>query len=104
MDSAKTEKRLSAKVKAAKNAMKDFKSDAELYDAAYYSLLLSYFQFVDYASKKQVAAKNFSSYRKKILDSKDDFLKNKFCDKKRRSYIALIGPFSGLLYKTFRRF
>lgn len=104
MDSAKTEKRLSAKVKAAKNAMKEFKSDAELRDAAHYSLLLAYFQFVDYASRKQIASKNFISYRKKILDNKDAFLKNKYCDKKRRSYIALISPFSGLLYKTFRRF
>ena len=104
MDATKTEKRLSAKVKAAKNAIKDFKNESDLYDAAYYSLLLSYFQFVDFASKKKIPSKNFAVYRNKILDKKDEFLRNKYCDEKRRLYISLLGPFSGFLYKTFRKF
>ena len=104
MDSANTEKRLSAKVRAAHEAMDLFKNDKELFAAAEYSLLLAYFQFIDYASRKKISSKNFENYSKKVLSKKEAFLNNPFCDKKRRSYIAALSPLSGFFYRAFRRF
>jgi len=103
MGTAKTMKRLQTKIRAAKEAMEYFKNDKELFMAAEYSLLLAYFQMIDYASRKEIAPKNFEIYSQKVLEKKDKFLKNPYCDKKRRSYIAALGPLSGRFYKAFRK-
>lgn len=99
----KNEIRLRAKTAAAKNALREFKKDTELTNAANFSLLLSYFQFIDFSIKKKVPKKYFEMYRKKIIKDKKAFLKNPFCDKKRHFYIILITIFSGRFYKLFRK-
>ena len=104
MGSSETTKRLNAKLTAAKNSINEFKNDAELSSAANYSLLLSYFQFIDYSARNEIGEKYFLSFRKKILKDKKSFLKNPYCDAKRRLYIFLLRLFNGKIYRLFRHF
>ncbi len=104
MGTSKTMQRLLIKIRAAEEAIEFFANDKELKLAAEYSLLLAYFQMIDYAARKEIDPKNFDIYSKKVLEKKDSFLNNPFCDKKRRGYIAALTPLSGFFYRTFRKF
>ena len=102
MSEANTILRLKTKVSAAKNAIKLFSKDAELFEASNYSLLLSYLQFIDFSVRKEISIEYFYKYKKLILDKKNYFLKNDFMDTKRRLYIILLSFWDGRLYRILR--
>lgn len=103
MNVSKTAERLSAKVQAAKDAMEFFKDDSSLFSAAEYSLVLAYFQFVDYAARGEIDGSYFKEYRSKILKIKNRYFKNPYRDKKRTAYIRMLEVANGLPYRVFRR-
>lgn len=92
----KTISRLNAKLAAAREAKK-FLKNTELFQDAEFSEILAYFQFLDFAIKKEIDKKYFKKYREKFLESTINF------DRKRKFYKILLLPFGGTFYKLFRR-
>lgn len=103
MHISQTTERLSAKIRAAEDAMKYFKDNSSLFYAAEYSLILAYFQFVDYAARGEIEETYFDEYRSKILKMKDRYSRNPFKDRKRTAYIKMLEFSSGKPYRAFRR-
>jgi glycosyltransferase involved in cell wall biosynthesis len=90
--------RLKAKLSAAREAKKYFKSkNDELFSAAEFSEILAFFQFIDFSIKCEINQKYFSKFRQKVLEE------NVPLDFKRRFYLMLLIPFHGLPYKFFRK-
>lgn len=87
----------------ADEAIKIFKKNSKLKKAAVEAKLLAYFKFIDHSLSRKIGKKYFAIYREKILKNKTEFLANEFCDKKRKNYIRLIGPFKGTFYRIFRK-
>ena len=88
--------RLNAKLTAAR-AAKKFLKKTDLFEAAEFSEILAYFQFIDFSLRHRIDQKYFSIYRKKVLGSKIKL------DFKRNFYKALLIPCAGIFYKIFRK-
>lgn len=87
---------------AAEAAVRFFQNSDEA-EAAEYSLLLTYFKYIDFALSGRIEKKYFKIYRQKILERRAEFLRLKCLDGKRKLYLNLVGSLYGLPYIWFRK-
>ena len=100
----KRTRQLIEKEKAAKEAALYLDNSSEkLKNAASYSLLLSWFRFIDCSLANMIDVSYYERYRKLVLSKSNIYKKNLFLTKKMRGYLFLLKPFGGLPYKIFRK-
>lgn len=99
MNEAKLVERLSARYKAAEEAVKYFRNDKELRQAAEVAVLTSKYAFMDAAVKKKIGQEYYALNLEWIKKHKSELKNNKFMTKKLKLYNFLN---SIRLYKVFR--
>ena len=99
MNEAKLVERLSARYKAAEEAVKYFRNNKELRQAAEVAVLTSKYAFMDAAVKKEISQEYYALSLEWIKKHKNELKNNKFMTKKLKLYNFLN---SIKLYKVFR--
>lgn len=103
MKTGKTEARLATRELAAKEAVKYFKNDTELKQAAEVSLLLAKYAYLDFAISGKIEKKYGELAKIWIRCHKKDFVGNKYLTKKLKVYNLMSANFGGASYYLFRK-
>lgn len=99
----KKEEKLLARERAAREAIKFFRSDSDLQEAARIALLTAKFAWMDFAISGEVDNSFLNQGKKWIKENKKRLLRNKYLSQKLRTYIFLTTRFDGRLYVLFRK-
>ncbi len=103
MDSVKIAPRLKMREKAAEEAIRFFKGQKELIEAAKVSLLLAKYAFLDFSISGRVDKKEGEEALDWIRKNAKSYKSNKFLTKKLKVYNLLSMNFGGVLYMVFRK-
>lgn len=99
----KVVERLNKREKAAKEAVKYLEDDKDLVEAAWVSLLLAEYAFVDFAISGKIEERYGEKAKEWIKKNIDRFKNNKYMTKKLKLYNYLLTTRDGKLYIAFRK-
>ncbi|MBQ1373191.1 glycosyltransferase family 2 protein [Candidatus Saccharibacteria bacterium] len=103
MGTGKLEERLKTRGLAAKEAVEYFRGNKNLEQAAWISLLLAKYAYMNYATSGNISKEDGEAAREWIKKHKKDFVNNKYLTRKLKIYNLMSTNLGGVLYWAFRK-